>query len=75
MAEASIRVNRFRGTRKIVRLFNPRVDAWGEHFHWEGAVLTGKTAIGRVTVQVLNINRADSLLLRECLIREPTWFE
>lgn len=64
-----------RMTSEIVRLFNPRIDIWSDHFRWNGAVLTGKTAIARVTLQVLNINRADSVLLRECLIREPSWFE
>jgi hypothetical protein len=64
-----------RMTSEIVRLFNPRADVWSEHFHWDGAILMAKTAIARVTVQVLNINRADSVLLRECLIREPAWFE
>ena len=62
-------------TSEIVRLFNPRVDVWSDHFRWNGAVLTGKTVIARVTVQVLNINRADSVLLRECLMHEPIWFE
>jgi hypothetical protein len=60
---------------QIVRLFNPRVDVWSDHFHWQGAVLTGKTPIARVTLHVLNINRPDSMLLRECLIHEGVWFE
>jgi len=43
-------------TDDMVRLFNPRVDEWDEHFDWDGPLLVGKTAIGRTTVDVLNIN-------------------
>jgi hypothetical protein len=35
-----------------------------EHFEWRGIYLVGKTAIGRTTVRVLNINSEDQLLLR-----------
>jgi hypothetical protein len=62
-------------SREIVRLFSPRVDLWSDHFRWRGGVLTGKTEIGQVTIQVLNMNRPDSVLLREGLIREGVWFE
>jgi hypothetical protein len=43
-------------TDDMVRRFNPRVDEWDEHFHWDGPLLVGKTAIGRTTIDVLNIN-------------------
>jgi hypothetical protein len=43
-------------TRTVVRLFHPRHDLWHEHFCWDGAVLLGLSAIGRVTADVLNIN-------------------
>jgi hypothetical protein len=55
-------------TLQAVTLFNPRRDVWAEHFEWEGAVLKGRTPIGRVTVQVLDINNADRVLLRTLLI-------
>ena len=43
-------------TDDMVRLFNPRVDEWDEHFDWDGPLLVGKTATGRTTIDVLNIN-------------------
>jgi len=52
----------------IVRLFHPREDPWDEHFAWDGALLQGLTSVGRVTVEVLEINQPESLALRETLI-------
>jgi hypothetical protein len=43
-------------TDETVRLFNPRIDQWDEHFDWDGPLLVGKTAIARTTIDVLNIN-------------------
>ncbi len=37
-------------------LFNPREDAWEEHFVWDGPLLVGLTAIGRTTIEVLRVN-------------------
>ncbi len=55
---------------EVVRLFNPRADIWGEHFEADGSRLLGKTAIGRATVEVLAMNDADQLLVRDALIKE-----
>jgi len=38
-------------------LYNPRRDAWGEHFHWDGVYLVGLTSTGRATVDALQMNR------------------
>ena len=57
-------------TRKLTSLFNPRRHKWARHFRWQGAYLIGRTAIGRVTVAVLNINDPFRLELRGCLIEE-----
>ncbi|MFO0812426.1 MAG: HNH endonuclease signature motif containing protein [Gemmatales bacterium] len=54
-------------TGHVVRLFHPRVDTWNEHFQWRGAYLEGLTAIGRATIQVLEINLRHRLLHREAL--------
>src|SRR5271170_2181288 len=43
-------------TRKLTPLFNPRRHKWSRHFRWRGPVLVGLTAIGRITVALLNIN-------------------
>jgi hypothetical protein len=54
-------------TGKLTRLFNPRTDHWNQHFRWSASTLYGRTAIGRVTVAVLNINQDDRLEIREWL--------
>src|SRR5438094_9883416 len=46
---------------KVVRLFHPRENVWGEHFTWNGPRLVGRTAIGRATIQALRLNRADAI--------------
>ena len=53
-----------------VRLYHPRNDVWAEHFQWNGAELTGRTAVGRVTINVLGINAPDFLEVRSELMRE-----
>jgi hypothetical protein len=56
-------------TGDTVRLYHPRTDNWIDHFHLEnssGAILP-LTAIGRVTVQLLRINRLGSLPTRQIL--------
>jgi HNH endonuclease len=42
-----------------VLLFNPRQDAWKEHFIWSinGIFIEGKSSIGRATVAELLLNR------------------
>ena len=57
-------------TTEIVRLFNPRVDDWDEHFEWNGPELDAKTSIGRVTLYVLGINFPHRIALRRLLIVE-----
>jgi hypothetical protein len=44
---------------QIYPLFNPRRQRWLRHFQWEVTTLTGKTMSGKVTIQVLNINKPD----------------
>lgn len=43
------------GTKRMVRLFNPRRDWWADHFRWVdgGERIEGITDIGRATVDVL----------------------
>lgn len=61
-------------TGRVECLFNPRKDEWVEHFRWRGAVLVGRTSIGRTTVAVLNMNRADVILMRRVLLAEGVRF-
>jgi HNH endonuclease len=57
-------------TRKLTPLFNPRRHKWARHFRWEGALLAGSTAIGRVTIALLKMNDAFRIELREELTAE-----
>ena len=61
-------------TGRMERLFHPRDDDWNAHFRWRGAVLAGKTSIGRATVAVLCINRPDLVMLRRVLLAEGLRF-
>ncbi len=54
----------------ITRLFHPRQDVWSDHFRWDGAVIVGRTPIGRATIQVLNVNLPDMIALRRLLSDE-----
>ena len=55
-------------TGKLTPLFHPRRQVWKRHFHWDGAVLVGKTAVGRTTIDVLNINTQDRVRFRQLMI-------
>lgn len=55
---------------KLVALFHPRRQNWKRHFRWGSTTLVGKTKSGIVTVQVLNMNNASRLMLRENLLFE-----
>jgi hypothetical protein len=55
-------------TRTITRLYHPRRHKWDRHFGWDGPVLVGRTAIGRTTVAVLNINEPEAVAARAALI-------
>ena len=47
---------------------NPRLDQWADHFQLSGTLLSGRTAVGRVTVIVLNMNHPCSLAVRGALL-------
>jgi hypothetical protein len=52
-------------TGALTALFHPRHQLWSEHFEWRGVLIVGQTAIGRTTVQVLNLNSDDQRQLRK----------
>ncbi|HUG90267.1 MAG TPA: HNH endonuclease signature motif containing protein [Planctomycetaceae bacterium] len=52
-------------TGNIVLLFNPRRDAWNDHFRFRGGQIVGLTPIGRATVRLLNMNALRRVQLRE----------
>jgi hypothetical protein len=51
-------------TLDAVPLFHPRQELWSKHFRWSGTKILGKTAIGRATVAVLNLNHPRRLIIR-----------
>lgn len=53
----------------LTRLFHPRTDKWADHFMWVGPTLHGKSPIGRVTLQVLNINDPVRIEHRRLLVQ------
>lgn len=58
----------------LTRLYNPRTDVWAQHFTLSGAVIVPRTAIGEVTVSLLQLN-GERVLERQELIdvqRYPT---
>ena len=55
---------------ELYPLFNPRQQSWHRHFRWDYTTLVGKTKTGIVTVQVLNINDPERVMVRESLLFE-----
>ena len=56
------------GTGNIERLFDPRHQAWHEHFELRGPLVVGLTAVGRTTAEVLRMNEGRRVQLRADLI-------
>ncbi len=48
-----------------VLLFNPRTQAWIEHFRWEGERIVPLTPTGRATVAALAMNRPLIVAIRQ----------
>jgi hypothetical protein len=55
---------------QFVRLYNPRIDRWHDHFAWSGAEIVGRTPSGRVTALILNLNSDVQLKLRTAAIAD-----
>ncbi len=55
-------------TDELVRLFNPRMDVWSEHFEWDGPRLVGMTLMAQATLELLQINKDSRVSLRRMLI-------
>lgn len=50
----------------VVSLFNPRTQVWSEHFQWsrDGVRVIGITAVGRATVEALQLNNEIAVNVR-----------
>lgn len=54
----------------LIRLFHSRNDKWAEHFSWnqDFSMIVGTSAIGRATVEILQLNRAGLINIRKLLV-------
>jgi hypothetical protein len=77
LALSCIRCNRHKGpnvgsfdpeTGELVPFYNPRTQAWADHFRLDGPVIQPLTAEGRVTVKILRLNDAVRLEERTLLL-------
>jgi hypothetical protein len=62
-------------TGRRVRLFNPRTQAWTDHFTWDdlGSSVVGISPTGRATVIALRLNHMEIVLAREQWVRVGWW--
>jgi hypothetical protein len=66
-------------TQQETPLFNPRQQAWSDHFQWspDRTQMLGLTACGRATIVALKLNRPNVMNLRRLLanaqLHPPTW--
>src|SRR6185369_2553177 len=76
LALACFNCNRFKGSDiasvdprsgELVALFNPRKHEWREHFCLQGGLITPLTSVGRVTVNLLQLNLSDRVEIRRRL--------
>ena len=74
LAYACDRCNAFKGpnlssidpeTGDKVDVFNPRVNAWADHFAVSDGMIVGLTPVGRATARLLNMNDSRRVELRE----------
>ena len=56
------------GSKRLVRLFNPRLDKWNDHFEINHGEILAKTRIGAATIKVLEMNNVDRIILRQELM-------
>lgn len=54
---------------EIVRLYNPRQDHWHDHFQIGAGEIMARSAIGRVTVKLLQMNRPERVAERKLLLQ------
>lgn len=76
LAYACLVCNRYKGSDlgsilvpsgDLIRFFNPRIDAWSEHFAFDGVAIKPLTAIGQVTERIFRFNVVEHLMEREAL--------
>ena len=53
---------------QTVRFFNPRKDNWHDHFDINYGEILPKTDIGKATINILDFNQPEKIMLRQALI-------
>jgi hypothetical protein len=54
---------------EVVRLFNPRIDTWAEHFKVEEGEIEPKSKVGEASIKIFRFNEPDRVILRQLLTR------
>jgi hypothetical protein len=76
LAYACIFCNRYKGSDvatidaacgEAVRLFNPRLDQWRDHFRFDGPFVEPLTDVGRATARLLQLNAPDRIAERRAV--------
>ena len=75
LAYACMVCNRFKGTNissvdasgAVIRLFNPRLQRWEEHFRLDGVIIQPLTNVGEATARLLRLNAAERVIERNAL--------
>lgn len=62
------------GTDRLVRLFNPRIDAWDEHFFWDEAFVRAHSEIAQATIVLLRLNAENRVMIRRALMEDSLFF-
>ena len=52
-------------TGESVQLFHPILQLWSDHFRFNGYQIEGLTAVGRATIEALNLNHSRRQRIRE----------
>lgn len=58
---------------ELTPLFNPRAQRWEDHFELNDFRIVGKTAVGRVTIRLLQLNHPDQIETRRALAAAGLW--
>lgn len=82
LAWACFQCNRYKGsevaaydpeTGQLIPLFNPRTQHWHDHFGVESGTIIPLTAVARVTILVLQLNRPGRISVRQLLGQTGTY--
>ena len=57
----------------LTSLFNPRASVWQDHFEIRGALIHGRTAVGRTTVSFLQLNASERVVERAAFMRAGSY--